>query len=61
MSVVGGNSNNIYGIDNDLGHVVWQRHFDSPLPPATGACGGGLASPATRIVRGDGHLPPPFG
>ena len=27
MSIVGGSSNNIYGIDNDLGHVVWQRHF----------------------------------
>ena len=61
MSVVGGSSNNIYGIDNDLGHVVWEKHFDSPLPPATGACSGGLTSPATRIVRADGYLPTPFG
>ena len=35
MSIVGGSSNNVYGIDNDLGYVVWQRHFDAPLPAAT--------------------------
>ena len=61
MSVVGGSSNNIYGIDNDLGHVVWQRHFAAPLGAASGACSGGLTSPATRIVRADGFLPTPFG
>ena len=61
MSVVGGSSNNIYGIDNDLGHVVWQRHFDAPLGAAAGPCSGGLMSAATRIVRADGFLPTPFG
>ncbi len=61
MSIVGGSSNNVYGIDNDLGYVVWQRHFDAPLGPATGACSGGLTSAATRIVRADGFLPTPFG
>ena len=60
MSVVAGSSNNVYGIDNDLGYVVWQRHFDAPLGPATGACGGGLTSAATRIVRADGYLPTAF-
>ena len=60
MSVVAGSSNNVYGIDNDLGYVVWQRHFDAPLGPATGACVGGLASAATRIVRADGYLPTAF-
>jgi hypothetical protein len=60
MSIVGGSSNNVYGIDNDLGHVVWRRHFDVPLPAAAGACAGGLTSAATRIVRADGYLPTPF-
>ena len=53
MSIVAGSSNNVYGIDNDLGYVVWQRHFDAPLPAATAACAGGLTSAATRIVTLD--------
>jgi hypothetical protein len=53
MSVVAGSSNNVYGIDNDIGYVVWQRHFDAALPTATAACAGGIASAATRIVRLD--------
>ena len=53
MSVVAGSSNNVYGIDNDLGYVVWQRHFDAALPAATAACAGGITSAATRIVRLD--------
>ena len=60
MSVVAGSSNNVYGIDNDLGYVVWQRHFDAPLPAATAACSGGVTSAATRIVRLDA-TPPPAG
>jgi hypothetical protein len=54
MSVVAGSSNTVYGMDNDLGYVVWQRRFDAALPAAAGACTGGLASAATRIVRVDG-------
>ena len=42
MSVVAGSSNNVYGIDNDLGYVVWRRHFDAALPAATAACAGGI-------------------
>ena len=53
MSVVAGSSNNVYGIDNDLGYVVWRRHFDAALPAATAACAGGITSAATRIVRLD--------
>ena len=53
MSVVAGSSNNVYGIDNDIGYVVWRRHFDAALPAATAACTGGIASAATRIVRLD--------
>jgi hypothetical protein len=53
MSIVAGSSNYVYGIDNDLGYIVWQRHFDAPLPAATAACPGGLTSAATRIVKVD--------
>jgi hypothetical protein len=53
MSIVAGSSNNVYAIDNDLGYVVWRRHFDAPLPAPTAACAGGLTSAATRIVMVD--------
>jgi hypothetical protein len=53
MSIVAGSSNNVFGIDNDLGYVVWQRHFDAPLPAASAACAGGISSAATRLVRLD--------
>src|SRR4051812_48147904 len=57
MSIVTGSSNNVYALDNDTGHVVWQRHFDVQLPPATAACAGGLTTAATRIVS---LTPPPI-
>jgi hypothetical protein len=53
MSIVAGSSNSVYGIDNDLGYVVWRRHFDAALPAATAACAGGITSAATRIVKLD--------
>src|SRR5262245_13970232 len=53
MSLVTGSSNNVYAIDNDTGFVVWQRHFDAPMPAATAACAGGITSAGTRIVRVD--------
>jgi hypothetical protein len=53
MSLVTGSSNNVYAIDNDIGYVVWQRHFDVAVPAATPACPGGITSAATRIVRLD--------
>jgi hypothetical protein len=61
MSVVAGSSNNIYGIDNDIGYVVWQRRFEGALPAPTAECPGGIASGATRIVRLDAAVPPSFG
>jgi hypothetical protein len=61
MSVVTGSSNTVYGIDNDIGYVVWRRHFDAPLTAGTPQCPGGIASGATRIVRLDGSVPPGFG
>ncbi len=50
MSLVAGSSNSIYGIDNDLGYLVWERQFDLVVPAATPACPGGMTSGATRIV-----------
>ena len=50
MSLVAGNSNSIYGIDNDLGYVVWERQFNLAVPAATSACPGGMTSGATRVV-----------
>ena len=65
MSIVAGSSNNVYGIDNDLGYVVWQRHFDAaaarrdrgvrrrasrPPQPASSA----LDAPAAAGARGFG-------
>ena len=51
MSLVTGSSNNVYGIDNDLGYVVWERQFDVALPAATAGCPGGISAGATRIVQ----------
>jgi hypothetical protein len=52
MSIVTGSSNNVYGIDNDTGYVVWQRHFDAAMPAATPAAQEESSLP-TRIVRLD--------
>ena len=49
MSLVTGSSNNVYAIDNDIGYVVWERHFDAALPSPTAACPGGIS------VRRDAH------
>jgi outer membrane protein assembly factor BamB len=56
MSLVTGSSNNVYAIDSDTGYLVWQRHFEAPLPAATDACPGGTTSSPTRIVSLE---PPP--
>jgi putative pyrroloquinoline-quinone-binding quinoprotein len=61
MSVVTGSSNNAYGIDNDIGYVVWERQFDLVLPAPTASCPGGISAGATRIVRLDGTVPSPQG
>lgn len=63
LTLVTGSSNNIYGIDSDLGYVVWERRFDATLPPVTANCPGGIAAGATRIVKLDGTVtsPPGFG
>ncbi len=50
MSLVAGSSNRVYGIDNDLGYVLWERHFDVAVPAPTTACPGGMTAGATRIV-----------
>ena len=56
MSLVTGSSNTVYGIDNDIGYVVWQRRFDVALPAPTARCPGGISAGATRIVRLDGTV-----
>jgi hypothetical protein len=63
MSLVAGSSNNVYGIDNDLGYVVWQRHFDAALPASTPGCAGGITAGPTRIVSltPPGPVGNPFG
>jgi hypothetical protein len=53
MSIVTGSANNVYAIDNDIGYVVWQRHFDAQLPAPTPSCAGGITSAGTRIVKLD--------
>jgi hypothetical protein len=50
MSIVTGSSNTVYGVDNDLGHVVWKRQFDAALPPPADGCPGGVTAGATRIA-----------
>ena len=50
MSIVAGRSNSVAAIDNDTGHVVWQRQFEGTIPAATAQCPGGITAGATRIV-----------
>jgi hypothetical protein len=59
MSVVAGSSNTVYGVDNDLGYVVWKRQFDAASPNPTPACPGGIAAGATRIVSVTPATPTP--
>jgi hypothetical protein len=63
MSLVTGSSNKVYGVDNDIGYIVWQRDFDVVAPAPTPACPGGITSAATRIVRLDAAVSatPSFG
>ena len=53
ISLVAGSSNTIHALDNDIGYVVWRRHFDLPLPAPTTSCAGGITAGATRIVKLD--------
>jgi outer membrane protein assembly factor BamB len=57
MSVVAGSSNTVYGIDNDLGYIVWKRQFEAAMPAPTAECPGGIPAAATRIVNLE---PPPI-
>lgn len=50
MSIVTGSSNTVYGLDNDIGYVVWKRQFEATLPPPSEGCPGGISAGATRIV-----------
>ena len=57
-SLVAGSSNNLYMLDNDIGHVVWSRTFEGSLPAATPGCSGGITSAPTRIVSGTAEPTP---
>ncbi|MEO7192711.1 MAG: hypothetical protein ABI051_16805 [Vicinamibacterales bacterium] len=57
MSIVVGSNNNLYGLDNDTGYVVWQRRFDVPAAATPAGCAGGSTPAATRIVN---VTPPPL-
>ena len=45
------NSNTLYAVDNELGRIEWQKHFDIPDQSASGACG----APGIQILM----EPPP--
>ncbi|HVW08697.1 MAG TPA: PQQ-binding-like beta-propeller repeat protein [Bryobacteraceae bacterium] len=48
-TVIGGSSNNVYGIDDDTGGVSWKHHFNAALPAGgTLACPGGLTASVSR-------------
>jgi hypothetical protein len=47
-TVIGGSSNNVYGIDDEQGTMVWARHFEGSLAPGTAACPGGLTASVSR-------------
>src|SRR5579863_10247457 len=50
IAVVADSANNIYGIDIDLGKIIWTKHLDVPTPQILGssaACPGGLTANLT--------------
>jgi hypothetical protein len=61
-SFVTGVSNNVFGIDNDIGYPLWHRRFNTPLPAPTAQCPGGITGAAGRVVNlvpAPLQLPPP--
>lgn len=54
MSVVTGAGDRVYGLDNDIGFVVWQRTLDLEEASTLPSCAGAVTAAATRIVPLDG-------
>lgn len=50
MSVVTGAGDRVYGLDNDIGFVVWQRGLDLEDAASLPACAGAITAATTRIV-----------
>jgi hypothetical protein len=52
MAILGGSSDTLFAIDDDLGRIYWKTHFNSSTPPqnSTPVCPGGLTAAATRPV-----------
>ena len=50
MSVVTGAGDRVYGLDNDIAFVVWQRALDLEDAASLPACAGAATAAATRIV-----------
>jgi outer membrane protein assembly factor BamB len=51
LGFLSGSSDNVFGIDTDLGIVEWHDHFSSGLKPQSAsmmACPGGVTSPVAR-------------
>lgn len=54
MSVVTGAGDRVYGLDNDIGFVVWQRAIDLEDAASLPSCAGAVTAATTRIVPLDG-------
>ena len=53
LAFVGGSSDTLYAIDDDLARVYWKTRFNSPATPQPAGsllCPGGLTAAATRPV-----------
>jgi hypothetical protein len=50
MSVVTGAGDRVYGLDNDIAFVVWQRALDIEDGATLPACAGAATAAATRVV-----------
>src|SRR5579871_6223069 len=69
IAVVADSIDNVYGVDIDLGKIIWSKHLDVPAPQlknGDGSCPGGLTAnltfspPLVFGRRGPPGTPPPL-